>query len=251
MSDWDEFNNDSGSPSDDVFDWENPEMDSQSGTESSDDWGTTIDDISNQSDDWDDIADNRQQSVSNQDVETGGKPLGTKVVALILAGVLLVIAIILMVVKNTSITKKGNDNQVPEQVAEVTQSPNSVQSNQVTTTSEPEYTITPEITEVPQLPESTPEVVVGTEFKEIPDGTDIDYSVDIQETSGSISGKKRFLLGEQVIYLLEISIGMENSVSVNYYCGYNVYDSVSIGDTVTVSYQKVSDTCYSVNTISK
>lgn len=251
MSDWDEFNNDSGSPSDDVFDWENPEMDSQSGTESSDDWGTTIDDISNQSDDWDDIADNRQQSVSSQDAETGGKPLGTKVVALILAGVLLVIAIILMVVKNTSITKKGNDNQVPEQVAEVTQSPNSVQSNQVTTTSEPEYTITPEITEVPQLPESTPEVVGGTEFKEIPDGTDIDYSADIQETSGSISGKKRFLLGEQVIYLLEISIGMENSVSVNYYCGYNVYDSVSIGDTVTVSYQKVSDTCYSVNTISK
>lgn len=80
----------------------------------------------------------------------------------------------------------------------------------------------------------------------------IDYTGEVYQTSGQVHNKLKYLEGSQVIYCVQVNakIGESNKL-VNYYCGYNVFNSVTEGDTVSLTYQVVSNTCYSVNTISK
>ena len=86
----------------------------------------------------------------------------------------------------------------------------------------------------------------------IPGSTSLDYSSNVTQAQGVVSSLTRYLQDGQVIYCvnLDISVGA-TTTPVHYYCGYNVYSQVSVGDILNVEYQQVSDNCFSVCTISK
>ena len=92
----------------------------------------------------------------------------------------------------------------------------------------------------------------GGGMQALPPDVTIDYTGEKYETTGQVHNKLKYLDNSQVIYCIQVNakIGEGNKL-VSYYCGYNVFESVSEGDTVSLTYQIVSDTCYSVNTISK
>lgn len=186
----------------------------------SDDWGDSIEEVA-PSQGSNDSFKEEVPNTSGNNVALEEKNLSFKTVGVLIAVALVVIAIVLLGVRRFSINKKTN-----------------VDTNTSTN-----------VNEQPVADISQP--IGGTTLKEVPSDTVINYNGNVLENEGSIHNKVKYLLDGQVIYCLEISIGMQNTQSIHYFCGYNVYDSVSIGDVVTVSYQQVSDTCYSVNTISK
>lgn len=84
------------------------------------------------------------------------------------------------------------------------------------------------------------------------DNVRIDYSGAVLEANGVVSSKTKYLQGDQVIYCLNISIGMgTGATNVAYYCTYSTWSSVGINDTLTVRYQQVSNNCFSVNEVIK
>lgn len=190
--------------------------------------------------------------------QSGG--FGAKTIGIIVAVALLVMTGIFLFVDGISFTKKEPAVQQPQQSVEQQQGGSDVSQQQTQTkestgdtaengsgdsnVSEPEKIV----------PDKEAEVVPPSDGKmtELPADTQIDYSGSLYETTGTVHNKIKYLEDSQVVYCIQVSAKIgDSSKLINYYCGYNVFSGVQEGDTVTVSYQVVSDTCYSVNTISK
>lgn len=77
----------------------------------------------------------------------------------------------------------------------------------------------------------------------------LDYSSPVIETQGTVSGKHCYLDGTQVVYLITITLDEINSSTVKYYCSYQVYNSVEKGTRLSVSYQKLTESSFSVYSV--
>lgn len=90
----------------------------------------------------------------------------------------------------------------------------------------------------------------GVNLMEVPEGTNIDYNGAIYTATGTVSNKKAYLQGTQVVYCIDISLQVGASTQiVKHYCNYNVYNQIAVGTLLTVQYQQVSQTCLSVNAV--
>lgn len=158
---------------------------------------------------------------------------GTKKAALILAGAILLLAVILMIIDSIKITPKPTQ-QPQAQQQQVQQS-------------------TPQQQTTPQPQQSSVGTSQGSAvLVEVPDSMDISYSGDIQEANGKVISKKKYVQGHQILYCITINITFgSSSENVSYYCNYNSYNQVSVGDVVVITYQQVNDNYISVNAIQK
>lgn len=199
---------------------------SNNASTSDDDWGSN--NASTSDDDWgsnnaswgsDDIGSHSQDTQPQQEVNLPPINMGYKTVGIVVAVILVAIALIIYSISNMSANKATQQTQQP--VVEQQQE------------------------EEPQEQQSTG----GTDFKEVPEETNIDYSKDIISAQGTVSSMRRYLQDSQVIYCIDLNISMGQIV--HYYCGYDVFKQVKVGDVLKVQYQQVSDTCYSVCNISK
>lgn len=86
-------------------------------------------------------------------------------------------------------------------------------------------------------------------FFYIRDASLIDYTVPKLTTMGTVSEKLLLLDEAQVVYQLKITLDELNSSSVNYYCTSQVYDSVEAGARVSVTYQKVTESAFSIYSV--
>lgn len=178
------------------------------------------------------------QGINDQEVFTQPhqkSPLGYKAVAGIIVVFIVVLALFLMFVDRISVTKKPVPQQQTTQMTQQTNN-NNADTSKIT-------------------PDNSQKVDNGTStggMQELPSNVTANYTGDLYEATGVIHDKVKYLENSQVVYCLEIKTNIgDKSKIVKYYCGYNTFDSVDTGDTVKVTYQLVSDTCYSVNTISK
>ena len=84
----------------------------------------------------------------------------------------------------------------------------------------------------------------GTVLTEIPTSVTYNMSNDILEAQGTITGFKRFLSGNQIIYCIYAKMSTDvGDINISYYCNYQSYKSVNNGDSVTVKYQ-IADSNY-------
>lgn len=82
------------------------------------------------------------------------------------------------------------------------------------------------------------------------DASLLDYTVPVLETSGTVSDKQIYLDGNQIVYLVLITLDELNSSTVKYYCSYDVYKSVDVNTRLNVSYQKLTESAFSVCSVS-
>ena len=157
---------------------------------------------------------------------------GKKTVAFIGAGIILLLIFVLMFIDSIKISPK--QTQTPQ-----TQQPTQqVQQQQTDTTSQQQN-------------------VQGTSqgsavLVEVPDSMDVSYSGDVHEANGKVTAKKKYVQGHQILYCVTINITFgSSSENISYYCNYNSYNQVSVGDVVVITYQQVNDNYISVNAIQK
>lgn len=214
---WDDA--DWGSPQDD-FSWDS----SGSGnTQNTTDWGTNQEsdnwNSTNTSESWDTQSQQEywENQESNSAVPESNIPkapikVGSKTVAIILACCFLVVALVLVVISNVG-------NKKPAQQP--------VQQQQQSNTS-------------------------GHSLIQIPNNIALDYSGKIYSTNASVRNKVKYKDGNQVVYCIELNANFGSTTEVwNYYCSYNAYCSVKIGDVVFVDYQTPQEGYVSIMSVSK
>lgn len=175
-----------------------------------------------QSDYWNNQEQFVDNTVSNETQTVEPAKLGYKMVAVIVAGVFVILALILLGLGNMNITKKKQ-----------------TQTNQQTQTS--------------QQTQNTQQVDKDSvSLVEIPNNYSLDYNGQVYEANGTVVDKVKYLIGNQVVYdvVINISVG-SSSERVNFYCNYSSFSAVNIGDLVTVKYQQVQEGYISVNEIVK
>lgn len=163
--------------------------------------------------------------------------LNMKQAGIVIAGGFVVLALLLYILNNINFSKKPVPQQAYNNEATQQQSSNTAPQEQPAQQAQVQ---------------TQPTVKSDVSLITVPKDTTIDYSGKIYEATGMVTDKQKYLCDNQVVYLIKVDIQMgTNSMSANYFCGYNVFNSVSVGDVVTVNYQQVSDTCFSVNTLVK
>lgn len=191
---------------------------------SSDDfWGSDNND--SQSDYW--ANQSQYESSSYNDTPSDTPPklpiqtnLGYKSVAVIIAVAFVILALILAFVNGIRVKKK-NTAQATQTVATTEQS---VKTDTTT----------------------------GTTLITIPSSTDLDYTGDVYESSGTVTEKQKYLINNQVVYDLVITINAGATTQrVDFYCTYSAFDSCSVGDLIQVKYQVVEEGYISVSEINK
>lgn len=190
-----------------------------------------------------DIINESDQSMFESGSHKKDIKLGYTSVAIILISLLVVVLIVLGVLDRVSIVKKTPQpaQQVQQGVVEDTVSEETVENNKGNAEQSKDTQASTQT-----LPQS------NSGLTELPADTVMDYAGDVVKAKGVIHDKVKYISGDMVVYCIKInaSIGGKSKV-LDYYCGYNVFNSVSTGDEVTVDYQFVSRNCFSVNTISK
>lgn len=106
--------------------------------------------------------------------------------------------------------------------------------------------------QVQQQPSQAMSANGGVELIFVPDSTAMNYSGEIFEANGTVTGKKKYVQGSQVVYCIEITLAFgSTSETVNFYCNYSTFTAVGAGDVVVVKYQQVSDGYISINEVVK
>lgn len=165
--------------------------------------------------------------------------LSTKTVALILAGILVVVGLLFMGIDKIHIKKNTSSNsaQQQQQVQQPQQDSSSTQTQQQ---------------EQSQQSSNVANDAGRVVLVEIPSSTTMNYATDVLTANGTVVGKTKYVQGNQILYCVSITIAFADSSStVNYYCNYASYNQVSKGDLVVVTYQQVEDSYISINSISK
>ena len=185
-----------------------------------------------------------------------GFNFGYKTVGVVVAVGLILIAFVILFLSKLDLVKKPVDTPQPVQVQQEQQQLQQQQEVQQETQVQQQET---------QIEESQPQIdntqngyqeysesQVSNGLVSIPDSTSLDYSSNVTQAQGVVSSLSRYLQDGQVVYCVNLDISIGTSTTpVHYYCGYNVYKQISVGDILNVEYQQVSDNCFSVCTISK
>ena len=165
-----------------------------------------------------------------------GKKSSYKVAGMIVAGVLIVLALIIFSLSKIEIKKKPTSTSTQSNKTEVSQTSN--QSETSVSSNKEDKSISANSDDITLL--------------KIKNEDKLDYTVSELETTGVVSNKSCYLQENQVIYLLDISIGAGASyLDVKYYCPYDTYTSVNENDIVTVKYKQVSDSAFAVTSVHK
>lgn len=170
----------------------------------------------------------------------------TKTVALILAGILVVVALLFMGIDKIHIKKNTSSNQSQQQQQVQQQQPQQQQSQQDSSSTQTQQQ------EQNQQNSNTANDAGRVVLVEIPSSTTMNYATDVLTANGTVVSKTKYVQGNQILYCVSITIAFADSSStVNYYCNYASYNQVSKGDLVVVTYQQVEDSYISINSISK
>lgn len=251
--DWDNFGNESQDQSQQEDDWggwdeEQPQQDiSQNGGfigQNQEDWGSWDNQGSQNQTMSDGFGDfENQQNYNNPVKESVPKQFNfsTKTVAFILAGILVVVALLFMGIDKIHIKKNTSSNQSKQQQQVQQQQPQ--QDSSSTQAQQQEQS---------QQNSNTADDVGRVVLVEIPSSTTMNYATDVLTANGTVVGKTKYVQGNQILYCVSITVAFaDTSSTVNYYCNYASYNQVSKGDLVVVTYQQVEDSYISVNSISK
>lgn len=182
-------------------------------------WSETTDDAWGEVDDnaWGNTSTNStsvQQEVQAPTNAAPAKPLGSKTLAFAVLGIGLVIALVILFISRIDISKKDETPTKP-----VTQQ----QSQQAVT----QYDVG--LKEVTGVSSNT------------------EYTVN-----GSIYNKLYYATNNQVLCGIQIKIDFGSESEIwTYYCAYNIYKQVDIGDMVKVTYSKPNDNFIMIHGVSK
>jgi len=173
----------------------------------------------------------------NAKKSNSGIQIGYKGTIFIVVGVLVVLSVVLMFVDNIKIQKK------PVPTTPITNKEQVESSGDVG-----DYGDTGSDSEVVNDSKKSEE---GT-LTEVASDEILDYAGDELKANGTIHNKVRYLQNNTIVYCIQISANIGgNQKLIPYYCGYNVYNSVTAVDEVQLSYKIVSRNTYSISTISK
>lgn len=242
------------SSDDDWGDWSGTQSDTSQQTESSNDgWGSSSQQNGgfinpNQSDDnFIDPSQDDSQSWANQpqDYQTQQvtePPIktnfSTKTIAFIVAGGILVVALLLMGIDKVHINKKDttNTNTNTTVVQEEQQNTGGSSSQQEQSN---------------QVAESQTSMDSAV-LVEIPNSTSMTYSNDTLKANGKVTDKKKYVQGKQIVYCVEITIAVgSSSETVNYYCTSATFNQIGKGDILIVNYVRVDDSYISITNVEK
>lgn len=198
-----------------------------------------------------------QQNYNNPVQESVPKQFNfsTKTVALILAGILVVIALLFMGIDKIHIKKNTSNKSAQQQQQVQQQQPQQQQPQQQQPQQQPQQDSSS--TQTQQQEQSQQSSNVANDggrvvLVEIPSSTTMNYATDVLTANGTVVSKTKYVQGNQILYCVSITIAFADSSStVNYYCNYASYNQVSKGDLVVVTYQQVEDSYISINSISK
>ena len=245
------------SSDDDWGDWSGTQSDTSQQTESSNDgwgdWGSSSQQNGgfinpNQSDDnFIDPSQDDSQSWANQpqDYQTQQvtePPIktnfSTKTIAFIVAGGILVVALLLMGIDKVHINKKDttntNTNTTVVQEEQRNTGGSSSQQEQSNQVAESQTSMDSAV------------------LVEIPNSTSMIYSNDTLKANGKVTDKKKYVQGKQIVYCVEITIAVgSSSETVNYYCTSATFNQIGKGDILIVNYVQVDDSYISITNVEK
>lgn len=78
----------------------------------------------------------------------------------------------------------------------------------------------------------------------------LSFDSEIIRTTGTISMKSLYLDGTQLICYIEVTLDDIEGTKIGYFCSYSVFNSLDNGLRVSVDYQRVSDSVFSVFSLS-
>lgn len=213
-------------PTDDGMSWDESEWDDFGSNTSESDYS----EVTQGNDDnniWDEVStpvdDTQQPAVSlvKQDSENS---LGYKTVGLILAGILVVVAMVLILFSRIRVSKRQTSSTGTEVSVENTEGNPVRESSKSQTQTQ------------------------ASEFSELGNDVQVDYEAQVITSVGRVKAKRRYLYDNEVVHCLDITV---DGVNLTYFCSYSAYSAVHANDSVTVDYMKVSDKYYVVDTIKK
>lgn len=246
--DWGDSSNQEQSTGDDDWgDWRDSSNTQQSNTTNSDswnDWGNSTDQgQSNGS--FIDSSQDANQNWANQPQDYQTQPVAeppiqthfsTKTIAIIVAGIILVIALLLMVIDKVHIGKKDTTT--------VTNNTTTVQQEQQPTQNSNTTNHTRGSSSESNLNSAT--------LVEIPNSTSMTYSNNTLKANGKVTDKKKYVQGKQIVYCVEITIAVGSSSEiVNYYCTSATFNQIGKGDILIVNYVQVEDSYISIINVEK
>lgn len=255
--DWSDSNNQAQSTgdADDWGDWGDSNNTQQSSTNDSwNDWGSSTDQ-SQSNGSFIDSSQDTNQDWANQPQDYQTQPVAeppiqthfsTKTIAIIVAGAILVIALLLMVVDKVHIGKKDtttttNNTTTVQQEQQPIQSSNTSNSN----TSNSNTTSS-------TRGSSSESNLNSATLVEIPNSTSMTYSNDTLKANGRVTDKKKYVQGKQIVYCVEITIAVgSSSETVNYYCTSATFNQIGKGDILIVNYVQVEDSYISITNVEK
>lgn len=251
--DWSDSNNQAQSTgSDDGWgDWgdnSNTQQSDTTGSDSWDDWNSNATDQSQSSGNFIDSSQDVNQSWANQPQDYQTQPVAeppiqthfsTKTIAIIVAGVILVIALLLMFVDKIHIGKK--DTTTTTNTTTIQQEQQPTQSNTSSSNSSSNTGGS-----------STESNLNSATLVEIPSSTSMTYSNDTLKANGKVTDKKKYVQGKQIVYCVEITIAVgSSSETVNYYCTSATFNQIGKGDILIVNYVQVEDSYISITNVEK
>lgn len=202
--------------------------------------------------------------------------MNTKVVGIIVLVLCIVISLVILAMSNIKITKKDKTDTTSStstsqtvsttelaegtedvssvsstEIPEVEQSGVSVQETDIPAVLEETFPRQEETAEA--VPTPTQAVNIGdVMLQKVVEEDRLDYSQGEQSTTGVISNKECFLLNDQIIYCIDIDASLGTyKTTVRYYCTYNTYNAVSVGDALVVKYTQTTPNTYAVLSVSK
>lgn len=73
-----------------------------------------------------------------------------------------------------------------------------------------------------------------------------------QDTVGVVNDKYCYLEGSQVLYCIQINVIIGDVAQpVSYYCTYSTYESVNVGDKLTLSYKNTTQNTFALISVAK
>lgn len=180
---------------------------------------------------------------ANQDFDGGVQEtapvqinIGKKKVALVIAGVLVLLAVIVSIFGRMKVTK----------------------TSQVVVTPSVEDSSNTDQTDVPvDNSDNSSSNNVASDgssrtLVELPSDTSLNYATDVENANGVVTSKTILAQGSQLLYCVKIRGTFGSSTQdVDYYCTYATYNSVKVNDLLAVTYQVVEDKYISINSIEK
>ena len=186
-------------------------------------------------------AQQQNQGTTKADIAKYFTNLSMKSVGLLLILIVIIILFLVLFFSRLKIKPK-TDNQVTN-AQQVTSQENTVQDS--TNNTDAAVVSNQDNSQVRSNTVNTTQVANNSlALVEIPSTTKSTMSDEVLETTGVVSGFKRYLYNGQIVYCIYVNVNIGGtSKDVAYFCNYASYKAVNKGDNVTVRYQLV-DTNY-------